>query len=98
MSKNELVVLKEYINKNLKKGYIKESTFSAKALILFVLKKDRKLWLVVDYKRLNNVTIKNKYNILLLNKLNNKLKRAKWFTKLDQKSSYNYIRIKKGEE
>jgi hypothetical protein len=43
MSKNKLAILKEYINRNLKRGYIKESTFSAKALILFVLKKDRKL-------------------------------------------------------
>jgi hypothetical protein len=43
MSKNELVVLKEYINKNLKRGYIQESTLSAKALVLFVSKKDKKL-------------------------------------------------------
>jgi hypothetical protein len=80
---NELAVLKEYINKNLKKRYIKESTLSAKVLVLFVLKKDKKLWLVIDYKGLNNVIIKNKYNTLLLNKLNDKLKGAKWFTKLD---------------
>jgi hypothetical protein len=43
MLENKLAVLKEYINKNLKRGYIKESTSSAKALVLFVLKKDRKL-------------------------------------------------------
>jgi hypothetical protein len=98
MLRNKLAVLKEYINKNLKKGYIKESTLSAKALVLFVLKKDRKLWLVVDYKGLNNVTIKDKYSTLLLNELNNKLKRAKWFTKLDQKGRYNYIQIKEREE
>jgi hypothetical protein len=73
---NKLVVLKEYINKNFKRGYIKESTSSAKALVLFVLKKDRKLRLVVDYRRLNNVTIKDRYNTLLPNKLNNKLKKA----------------------
>jgi hypothetical protein len=83
MLENELAVLKEYINKNLKRGYIQESTLSARALVLFVLKKDRKLWLVVDYKGLNNVTIKDKYNMLLLNQLNNRLKRTKWFTKLD---------------
>jgi hypothetical protein len=77
MLENELAVLKEYINKNLKRGYIQESTLSARALVLFVPKKDRKLWLVVDYKGLNNVTIKDKYNTLLLNKLNNRLKGAK---------------------
>jgi hypothetical protein len=36
--------------------------------------------------------------MLLLNELNDRLKGAKWFTKLDQKGSYNYIRIKEGEE
>jgi hypothetical protein len=43
MLETELVVLKEYINKNLKKGYIKESTLRARALVLFVLKKDKGL-------------------------------------------------------
>jgi hypothetical protein len=43
MLENELVVLKEYIDKNLKRRYIQESTLSAKALVLFVSKKDRKL-------------------------------------------------------
>jgi hypothetical protein len=49
MLETELVVLKEYINKNLKKGYIKESTLRARALVLFVLKKDKGLQLVVNY-------------------------------------------------
>jgi hypothetical protein len=49
MLETELVVLKEYINKNLKKEYIKESTLKAKALVLFVLKKDKGLQLVVNY-------------------------------------------------
>ena len=83
MSKNELGVFKEYINKNLVTGFIKESTSRAKAPVLFVPKKSRKLRLVVDYKRINNVTIKDKYFTLLLQKLNNKLKEATVFTKLD---------------
>jgi len=83
MLKNKLAILKEYINKNLKKGFIKESTLKVKALVLFVFKKDKRLQLVVNYCKLNNVTIKDKYSILLLVELNNKLKRAKFFTKLD---------------
>jgi hypothetical protein len=73
-------------------------TLRAKALVLFVFKKDSKLQLVVDYCKLNNVTIKNKYSILLLAKLNNKLSKAKFFTKLDQKGGYNHICIKEGKE
>ena len=83
MLENELAILKEYINKNLKKGFIRELTLRAKALVLFVLKKDKRLQLVINYRKLNNVIIKDKYSILLLAKLNNKLKRAKFFTKLN---------------
>jgi hypothetical protein len=43
MLETELAVLKEYINKNLKKGFIQESTLRAGALVLFVLKKDKGL-------------------------------------------------------
>ena len=49
MLANELVVLKDYINKNLKRRFIKESTLRARALVLFVPKKDNELQLVVDY-------------------------------------------------
>ena len=98
MLKNKLAILKEYINKNFKRSFIKELTLRAKALILFVLKKDKRLQLVVNYYKLNNVIIKDKYNTLLLAKLNNKLKEAKFFTKLDYKGGYNYICIKEGKE
>jgi len=83
MSKSKLAILKEYINKNLKRGFIKELTLRARALVLFVLKKDSKLQLVINYCKLNNVIIKDKYSILLLAELNNKLSKAKFFTKLD---------------
>ena len=83
MSKNKLGVFKEYINKNLATRFIKEFTSRAKAFVLFVFKKSRKLRLVVDYKGINNITIKDKYFTLLLQELNNKLKRAIVFTKLD---------------
>ena len=83
MSKNELRVFKEYINKNLVTKFIKEFILKAKTLVLFIFKKLRKLRLIVNYKRINNITIKDKYFTLLLQKLNNKLKKATIFTKLD---------------
>ena len=43
MLETKLAVLKEYINKNLKKGFIQKSTSRAGALVLFVLKKDKGL-------------------------------------------------------
>jgi hypothetical protein len=98
MSENKLAILKEYINKNFKKGFIKELTSRARALVLFVPKKDSSLQLVVNYQRLNNVIIKDRYSTPLLAELNNKLSKAKFFTKLDQKGGYNHICIKEGEK
>ncbi len=45
----ELTILRGYIDKNLKKGFIQESKLLVGYLILFAPKKDRKLRLYVDY-------------------------------------------------
>ena len=62
----ELQVLQDYIKKNLEKKFIQWSTSLSDTLILFVKKKDRSLWLCVDYRDLNTMTIKNQYPLLLI--------------------------------
>jgi hypothetical protein len=59
MSKKELQELKTYINVNIKKGFIRLSKSLARFLVMFVPKKNRKLQLCVDFRRLNKITIKN---------------------------------------
>ena len=49
----------------------------------FIKKKDGKLYLVQDYYKLNQGKIKNKYLLLLIQKLIDKTKQARYFTKLD---------------
>jgi hypothetical protein len=49
LSEKELTVLREYINENLKKGYIRFSILSARYPVLFVLKSNGKLRICVDY-------------------------------------------------
>jgi hypothetical protein len=66
LSKKELGVLWEYLSSVLEKGWIWKSTSPAGTPILFVLKKDGILWLCVDYRALNQITIKNCYPLLLI--------------------------------
>ena len=94
----KLAILKEYININLKKGFIRLSISSAASLLLFVLKKNRKLRLYIDYRQLNSITIKDRYLLLLINKLYNRLREALQYIILDMREAYNLVRIKEGEE
>jgi hypothetical protein len=50
LSEKELQVLREYINENLKKGYIRFSTLLARYPVLFVPKLNGKLRMCVDYR------------------------------------------------
>ena len=68
------------------------------APFFFVKKKDRRLQPVQDYRKLNVMMIKNRYPLLLISELVNKLKGAKYFTKLDIRWGYNNVQIKKGDE
>jgi hypothetical protein len=66
---------------------------SMNALVLFVKKKNETLHLCIDYRVLNKLSIKNVYLLLLISKMFNKLKRAKFFTKIDLDGTYHQIRI-----
>src|SRR6185437_10404 len=71
---------------------------NAKASILFVSKKDDSLRLCVDYRGLNNITVKNRYPLPLVNELLNRLNGAIVFSKIDLKDAYYRIRIREGDQ
>ena len=98
LSTTELQVLKEYLDDNLRKGFIRRSTSPAGAPILFAKKKDGSLRLCVDYRGLNRLTIKNRYPLPLISEALDRLAGAKIFTKLDLRWAYNLIRIREGDE
>ena len=66
--------------------------------VFFIKKKDGTLWLVQDYQALNAMTVKNKYPLPLVSELINKLRGAKYFTKLDVRWGFNNVRMKEGDE
>ena len=98
LSKNELKVLKDYIDKNFANEFIVCFKFSANAFILFIKKNDKKLRLCVNYRELNAISIKTKYFISLIINILNKLKKIKIFTKFDIRNRYNLIKIKSKDE
>lgn len=94
----ELEELKKWLEENLSKGFIRASSSSAGAPILFVKKADGSLRLCVDYRKLNEGTIKNRYPLPLLKETLNRLQKAKVYTKLDVRGAYNLLRVAEGEE
>jgi hypothetical protein len=52
----------------------------------------------VDYRGLNRITIKNRYPLPLIQESLDRLKSARYFSKLDLRGAYNLIRINPGEE
>jgi hypothetical protein len=68
------------------------------APVFFIKKKDGSLRLVQDYQALNSKTIKNVYPLPLISDLINRLRGARYFTKLDVRWGYNNVRIKEGDE
>lgn len=97
-STKELEALREYIQKALDKGWIQESKSPAGAPVLFTPKKDGGLRLCVDYRGINNITIKNRYPLLLLSDTLDRLSNSAIYTKLDLRDAYHRIRIKKSDQ
>jgi hypothetical protein len=98
MSESELTSLREFIKENLANNFICPSSSPARAPVLFVKKKDGSLRLCVDYRGLNDLTIKNRYPLPLIQETLDRVGKAKIYTKLDLRGAYNLLRIKAGEE
>lgn len=98
LSALELETLSIWLKENMDKGFIRASTSPAGAPILFVKKKNGDLRLCVDYRALNNITIKNRYPLPLIPEALDRLRGAKVFTKMDLRGAYNLVRIKEGDE
>jgi len=92
------ISVRNYLNKNLKREFIRLSKSSAEYLILFVLKKNDKKWLCVNYRQLNNIIKRDSYSLSLIEELQNQLKKAQWFTSLNLKKAYYRVRMKEGKE
>jgi hypothetical protein len=98
MSEKELRTVKHYLDEHLAKRYIRPSSFKAAAPVLLVKKPEERLRFCVDYRVLNEIIIKNRYPIPLINETLVKLSRAKIFIKVNVIHAFNKMRIKEEHE
>jgi hypothetical protein len=94
---NELVELKKQIAELQAKGFIRPSSSPWGASMLFVEKKDGTQRMCVDYRALNEVTIKNKYPISRIEDLFNQIKGVGVFSKIDLRSGYHQLKIRESD-
>ena len=83
MAPTELKDLKTQLHELLDKDFIRPSVSPWGAPVLFVKKKDGTLWMCIDYRQINKVTVKNKYLLPIIEDLFYQLKGASVFSKID---------------
>ena len=98
LSKNKRDEVQNFVNDQLRKGYIRPSKSPQTLPVFFVNKKDRSKRMVMDYHNLNNQTVKNNYPLPLITDLIDNMGSKRVFTKMDLWWGFNNIRIKEGDE
>jgi len=94
----ELQTLKEYLRENLDRGFIEHSSAPFASPILFVKKPSGGLRFCIDYRKLNEITKKDRYPLPLLDETLARISRAKIFTKLDIRQAFHRVRMDPASE
>jgi len=83
LSKDKREEVQNFVEDQLRKGYIRPSKSPQTLSVFFVGKKDGSKWIVMDYHNLNDQTVKNNYPLPLITELINNIGSKKVFTKID---------------
>ncbi|GJS43777.1 putative reverse transcriptase domain-containing protein [Tanacetum coccineum] len=89
----ELKELSDQLKELLEKGFIRPSSSPWGAPVLFVKKKDGSFRMCIDYRKLNKITVKNRYPLLIINDLFDQLQGLSVYSKIDLRSGYHQLRI-----
>ena len=83
MLREEREEVQEFIEEQLRKGYIRPSKLPQTAPVFFIGKKEGKKQMVQDYQYLNEWTVKNNYSLPLISDILENIGTKKVFTKMD---------------
>lgn len=98
LSSPEQDALDEYIEEKMRNGVIRPSRAPTAANVLFVPKKDGRLRMCVDYRKLNSVTRRDRYPLPLLKDLLNEAAGFHYFASIDIEEAFNHISVRAGDE
>jgi len=98
MSRTELLVLKAWLEENMGKVFIHQSSSPFAALVLCAKKPERGRQFCIDYQDINSKTINNRYPLPLIKETFNLLDKAPIYSRLDVWGAYNLLWVKEGDE
>ena len=93
MSKQKLQFVKKFLEKNLKKRFIKASSASCLSSIMLAVKLEGSVRFCIDYRKLNKLTVKNTYSISLIKETPAQLRNTKVFTKIDIWQAFHKLQM-----
>nr|GEY55272.1 putative reverse transcriptase domain-containing protein [Tanacetum cinerariifolium] len=91
---SELQELSTQLQELFDKGFIRPSSSPWGALVLFVKKKDGSFWMCIDYRKLNKLTVKNRYLLPRINDLFDQLQGSSVYSMIDMRFGYHQLRVR----
>ena len=98
MSHDEFIVIRDDFENALTKKWIRLFNAFVETSVLFVKKSNDNLRLCVNYRKFNEIIIKNNYSLSLLSEILKRFANVKHFIKIDIRNAYHRIRIRKEDE
>ncbi|GJW80468.1 putative reverse transcriptase domain-containing protein [Tanacetum coccineum] len=94
LAPSELKELSTQLQELSNKGFIRPSSLPWGAPVLFVKKKDGSFWMCIDYHELNKLIVKNRYPLLRIDNLFDRLQGSSVYSKIDLKFGYHQLRVR----